>query len=100
MAEERIWDVVLNSLGSLEKKLDSVAQDVAAMRTASTDLTRRVACSERDIDALQKATSTHASAIDRHDRQLGTLGKLLWAVVTVVIGAVVMQLLGLLGYVQ
>ena len=100
MAEERVWDIILNSLGNLEKKLDEVAQDVAAMRTASTDLTRRVARSEQDIDALQRATSTHASAIDRHDRQLGTLGKIVWAVVAVVIGTLVPQLLRLLEYVQ
>lgn len=100
MAEERVWDIVLNSLGNLEKKLDSVAQDVAAMRTASQDVTRRVARSEQDIDGLQKETAAHEKVIDRHDRQLGTLGKIVWAVVAVVIGTLVPQLLRLLGYIQ
>jgi len=100
MAEERIWDIVLNSLGSLEKKLDSVAQDVAAMRTASQDVTRRVARNEQDIDALQKETAAHEKAIDRHDHQLGLIAKLVVGAVLAAIGAIVPQLLKLLGSIQ
>lgn len=81
MAEDRIWNVVLNSLGSLEKKLDGVAQDVAAMRQASGDLTRRVERSERICDELQATATAHATALERHDRQLGLIGKVVVAVI-------------------
>ena len=100
MAEDRVWNIVLNSLNSLEKKLDGVAQDVAAMRQASGDLARRVERNECNIDELQVATATHATALDRHDRQLGLIAKLVVGAVLAAIGAIVPQLLKLLGSIQ
>ena len=100
MAEERIFDIILNALGNLEKKLDCVAEDVAAMRQASGDLTRRVGCVETDVKALKETTATHATTLDRHDRQLGLIAKLVVGAVLAAIGAIVPQLLKLLVSIQ
>jgi len=100
MAEDRVFGIILNSLSNLDKKLDQVAQDTAAMRQASGDLTRRVAESEADIDSLEQLTAGHTTTLDRHDRQLGLIAKLVVGAVLAAIGAIVPQLLKLLGSIQ
>ena len=95
-----MWSIILDTLSNLERKLDVVAQDVAAMRQASGDLARRIGCAEADIDALEKATAAHAGSLNRHDRQLGLIAKLVIGAVLAAIGAIVPQLLKLLSSIQ
>lgn len=93
MAEDRVWSMVLNSLGNLEKKLDTIAQDVAAMRQASHDVVRRTERNEEDIEQLQNLTASHATVLDRHDRQLAIIMRIVLAVILAVIATLVPQVL-------
>ena len=97
MVEDRVWGIVLDKLSSMDNKLDAVAQDVAAMRQASTDVVRRVVDSEQDIKALQVVAATHAQTLDRHDRQLRVGLWLAAAVLLAVVGTLVPPILKVLA---
>ena len=97
MVEDRVWGIILEKLGSLDKKLDAVAEDVAALRQASTDVVRRVVDSEQDIKALQVVAATHAQTLDRHDRQLRAGLWLAAAVLLAVVGTLVPPILKVLA---
>lgn len=100
MVEDRVWGIVLEKLSSLDRKLDAVAEDVAAMRQASTDVLRRVECNERDIDKLEDTVGSHAKMLDRHDHQLRAGLWLAAAVLATVIASLVPDMLKLLASVH